>query len=181
MAKHCSLIRPEVSPPLPVLMGSRQSSGLTEASEWCQKHSMDPATATVHRREKARSEILGEPVVAVHEDEAQEEEVDDDMSPFKRGIENWSTLTESFTLPIQPFCPTLRTIPEDALEGNEDHKPSCTFSQEDILVHCYGCYDDPELTDDKHFNMTPVPWRLQIWVRGSNDSIAVHGLHEQPI
>ena len=38
----------------------------------------------------------------------------------------------------------------------------------------------PELAYDEHFTMS-LPWRLQIWVRGSNDSIAVRGLHEQPI
>ena len=124
-----------------------------------------------HHREKARSEILDEHVVAVHED----------MSPFKRSIENWSTLTESFPLPIQPFCPTLCTIPEDALEGNEDYRLSCIFSEDDTLVHCYGCHDAPGLTDDEHFNTMSLPWRLQIWVRGSNDSIAVRGLHEQPV
>ena len=180
MAKHSSLIRPEVSPPLPMLMGSRRSFGLKEASEWCQKHSMDPATGRVHRREKARSEILDEPVVAFHEDEAQEEQVDDDTRHFKETIENWSVLTESFPLPIQPFCPTLCTIPEDALEGKEDYRLSCTFSDNDTLVHCYGCHDPPELAYDEHFTMS-LPWRLQIWVRGSNDSIAVRGLHEQPI
>ena len=171
---------PEVSPPLPMLMGSRRSFGLKEASEWCQKHSMDPATGRVHRREKARSEILDEPVVAFHEDEAQEEQVDDDTRHFKETIENWSVLTESFPLPIQPFCPTLCTIPEDALEGKEDYRLSCTFSDNDTLVHCYGCHDPPELAYDEHFTMS-LPWRLQIWVRGSNDSIAVRGLHEQPI
>ena len=141
---------------------------------------MDPATGRVHRREKARSEILDEPVVAVHEDEAQEEQVDDDTRHFKETIENWSILTESFPLPIQPFCPTLCTIPEDALEGKEDYRLSCTFSDNDTLVHCYGCHDPPGLTYDEHFTMS-LPWRLQIWVRGSNDSIAVRGLHEQPI
>ena len=35
---------PEVSPPLPMLMGSRRSFGLKEASEWCQKHSREGAS-----------------------------------------------------------------------------------------------------------------------------------------
>ena len=62
-----------------------------------------------------------------YEAQEEEEEVDDDMSQFQRSIENWSTLTEDFPLPIQPFCPTLRTMPEAAQEGKQDDMPFCIF------------------------------------------------------
>ena len=106
--------------------------------------------------EETRSEILDEPVVPVHEDE---EEIDDDMRHFKETIENWNLHTETFPLPIQPVCPTLRPVEE----RNEDDEPFIMFSH-DILVYCY---DAPELTYDEHFSKAlPDPWRLQFWVRG---------------
>ena len=93
---------------------------------------MDPTSGRVHRREETRGEILDEPVVAVHEDEVQEEEIDDDMRHFKETIESWNIHTESFPLPIQPVCPTLRPVEE----RNEDAEPFIMFSH-DILVYCY--------------------------------------------
>ncbi|CAE7941433.1 unnamed protein product [Symbiodinium necroappetens] len=179
MAKHSSVIRPEVRErqKMPASQNSRKHptggrrSDLKEVSEWCQKHTMDPTSGRVHRREETRSEILDEPVVSVHEDE---EEIDDDMRHFKETIENWNLHTETFPLPIQPVCPTLRPVEE----RNEDDEPFIMFSH-DILVYCY---DAPELTYDEHFSKAlPDPWRLQFWVRGRNESIALRGLHDQPV
>ncbi|CAE7216786.1 unnamed protein product [Symbiodinium sp. CCMP2592] len=201
MAKHSSVMRPEVSRPQPVLVGTDRKdrvtcqnsrkqpaqgrrSDLKEASEFCQKHSVDPASGRLRRRnETGRStvpesapkrEIAGEPLVSAKVE--LEYEPDEDQRKYKELIVNWN-IRETLPLPIQPVGSTLRTIPEGADEANDE---------EPFMMHSYDlfvfCFDSPDLNYDDYFSMAiPHPWRVQFWARGKNECIALRGLHDHPV
>jgi len=202
MAKHSSVMRPEVSRPQPVLVGTDRKdrvtsqnsrkqvaqgrrSDLKEASEFCQKHSVDPASGRLRRRNETggrstvpesapKREIAGEPLVSAKVE--LEFEPDEDQRKFKELIDNWN-IREALPLPIQPVGSTLRTIPEGTDEEND---------QEPYIMHSYDlfvfCFDSPDLNYDDYFSMAiPHPWRVQFWGRGKNECIALRGLHDHPV
>eukprot|EP00439_Symbiodinium_sp_Y106_P007703 s2442_g1.t1 len=155
-------------------------SDLKEASEFCQKHSVDPASGRLRRRNETggpstvpdsapKGEITAQPLTV------ELEFPDEDQRKFRELIDNW-TPPETFPLPIQPVGPTLRAIPEGSEEAIEEPYMMQSY---DIFVYCF---DSPDLNYDDHFSMAiPNPWRLQFWRRGKNEAVALRGLHDHPV
>ncbi|CAE6928086.1 unnamed protein product [Symbiodinium natans] len=160
-------------------------SDLKEASEFCQKHSVDPASGRLRRRDETggdsapKREIADEPVVPKHD----EDELDEETRQWISMLMDWSELDDDFPLPIQPVGLTGKSLVavEEARGGQrkdtQDHMPMY-FSNDTLLF----CYDAPDLTYDEHFSrVVPEPWRFQFWARGKDSSIAVRGLHDHPV
>ncbi|CAE7216795.1 unnamed protein product [Symbiodinium sp. CCMP2592] len=211
VAKHSPVMRPEVSRPYPVLLGTDRKdrvtsqnsrkqpaqgrrSDLKEASEFCQKHSVDPASGRLRRRNETggrstvpesapKREIAGEPLVSAKVE--LEYEPDEDQRKYKELIVNWN-IRETLPLPIQPVGSTLRTIPEGTDEAN-DEEPFMMHSY-DLFVFCgsdavvYGCFDSPDLNYDDYFSM-PLGNSASVAsaVLGKNECIALRGLHDHPV